>query len=48
MPDGPRSKAPAYDDDFYAWTQFQADVLRSLDTTDNGRRPRPDRRPKND
>jgi hypothetical protein len=30
MPDGPR-----YEDDFYAWTQYQAEVLRSLRTTDN-------------
>ena len=30
MPDGPR-----YDDDFYAWTQHQAEVLRSLHVTDN-------------
>ncbi len=30
MPDGPR-----YDDDFYAWTQYQADVLRTLRTRDN-------------
>ncbi len=30
MPDGPR-----YDDDFYAWTQYQADVLRSMPTSDN-------------
>ncbi|HTZ34886.1 MAG TPA: DUF29 domain-containing protein [Stellaceae bacterium] len=30
MPDGPR-----YDDDFYAWTQHQARVLRSLRTRDN-------------
>ena len=30
MPDGPR-----YDDDFYAWTQHQAEVLRSLPVTDN-------------
>ena len=30
MPDGPR-----YDDDFYAWTQYQAQVLRSLRTRDN-------------
>ena len=30
MPDGPR-----YDDDFYAWTQYQADVLRSMRTRDN-------------
>ncbi len=30
MPDGPR-----YDDDFYAWTQHQAAVLRSLAVADN-------------
>ena len=30
MPDGPR-----YDDDFYAWTQHQAAVLRSLQVSDN-------------
>ncbi len=30
MPDGPR-----YDDDFYAWTQHQAAVLRSLPVSDN-------------
>ncbi len=30
MPDGPR-----YDEDFYAWTQYQAAVLRSLATSDN-------------
>lgn len=30
MSDGPR-----YDDDFYAWTQYQAAVLRSLATHDN-------------
>jgi rubrerythrin len=30
MPDGPR-----YDDDFYAWTQHQAAVLRSMDVADN-------------
>jgi hypothetical protein len=30
MPDGPR-----YDDDFYAWTQYQAQVLRTLCTRDN-------------
>lgn len=30
MPDGPR-----YDDDFYAWTQHQAAVLRSLPIADN-------------
>lgn len=30
MPDGPR-----YDDDFYAWTQYQADVLRTTRRADN-------------
>jgi Domain of unknown function DUF29 len=30
MPDGPR-----YDDDFYAWTQHQAMVLRSMTVADN-------------
>ena len=30
MPDGPR-----YEDDFYAWTQYQAEVLRSMPTSDN-------------
>jgi hypothetical protein len=30
MPDGPR-----YGDDFYAWTQYQAEVLRSMRTRDN-------------
>jgi hypothetical protein len=30
MPDGPR-----YDDDFYAWTQHQAEVLRSMAVVDN-------------
>jgi hypothetical protein len=30
MPDGPR-----YDDDFYAWTQYQAKVLRSMAVADN-------------
>lgn len=30
MPDGPR-----YEDDFHAWTQYQAEVLRSLHVTDN-------------
>ncbi len=30
MPDGPR-----YDDDFYAWTQYQAEVLRSMPSPDN-------------
>jgi hypothetical protein len=35
MPDGPPPKGPGYDDDFYAWTQYQAKVLRSLPTNDN-------------
>jgi len=35
MPDGPRPNGPNYDDDFYAWTQYQADVLRSMRTRDN-------------
>src|SRR5438094_8939002 len=35
MPDGPRSNGPNYDDDFYAWTQYQAEVLRSMRTRDN-------------
>jgi hypothetical protein len=35
MPDGPRSTGPNYEDDFYAWTQYQADVLRTLRTRDN-------------
>src|ERR1700716_615543 len=30
MPDGPR-----YEEDFYAWTQYQAEVLRTLRTRDN-------------
>ena len=35
MPDGPRPKGPNYEDDFYAWTQFQAQVVRTLPTADN-------------
>jgi len=30
MPDG-----PGYEDDFFAWTQYQAEVLRSMAVTDN-------------
>jgi hypothetical protein len=30
MPDGPR-----YDDDFYAWTQYQAEVLRTMRRADS-------------
>ena len=29
------SGGPDYDEDFYAWTQYQARVLRSLRTSDN-------------
>src|SRR5207302_2698275 len=35
MPDEQRPNGPRYDDDFYAWTQYQADVLRSMRTRDN-------------
>ena len=35
MPDGPRPNGPRYDDDFYAWTQYQAEVLRSMASADN-------------
>jgi hypothetical protein len=28
-------EGPRYDDDFYAWTQYQAEVLRTLRTRDN-------------
>jgi RNase P protein component len=35
MPDGQNPNGPNYDDDFYAWTQYQAEVLRSMPTTDN-------------
>ena len=35
MPDGPRPTGPDYDEDFYAWTQYQVEVLRSLRTDDN-------------
>jgi hypothetical protein len=35
MPDGPRPTGPDYEDDFYAWTQYQAEVLRTLPTADN-------------
>ena len=30
MPDGPR-----YDDDYYAWTRYQAEVLRTMRRADN-------------
>ena len=35
MPDGPRPNGPRYEDDFYAWTQYQAEVLRSMPAPDN-------------
>ena len=35
MPDGPRQNGPRYDDDFFAWTQYQAEVLRSMPAPDN-------------
>ena len=35
MPDGPTPQGPDYDDDFYAWTQHQAAVLRAMPVTDN-------------
>src|SRR5690349_24685242 len=35
MPDGPSRNGPDYDEDFYAWTQYQAEVLRSMPCDDN-------------
>ncbi len=35
MPDGLPYKGPDYDDDFYAWTQHQAAVLRDMPVADN-------------
>src|SRR4051812_48509668 len=35
MPDGTRRNGPAYDGDFYAWTQYQAEVLRAMPCDDN-------------
>ena len=35
MPDGPGNSGPDYDEDFYAWTQYQAEVLRSMPCDDN-------------
>src|SRR5438874_2385351 len=32
MPDGPR-----YEDDFFAWTQYQAEVLRSMPVSEDDR-----------
>ncbi len=33
--DGPGPNGPDYDEDFYAWTQHQAEVLRSMPCDDN-------------
>jgi hypothetical protein len=35
MPDGPRPMGPDYNDDYYAWTQYQAEVLRTMRRADN-------------
>jgi len=35
MPDGSPAPGPSYDDDFYAWTQHQAAVLREMPVSDN-------------
>ncbi|MGD9617028.1 MAG: DUF29 domain-containing protein [Alphaproteobacteria bacterium] len=35
MPDGTPPNGPRYDEDFYAWTQHQAAVLRSMPCDDN-------------
>ena len=35
MPDGPRPTGPDYDEDFYAWTQYQAEILRAMPCDDN-------------
>lgn len=35
MPDDQHPNGPRYDDDFYAWTQYQAEVLRAMPTSDN-------------
>jgi hypothetical protein len=35
MPDGSGPNGPSHDEDFYAWTQYQAEVLRALPTNDN-------------
>ena len=35
MTDQPNRDRPRYEDDFYAWTQFQAEVLRALPVSDN-------------
>jgi hypothetical protein len=35
MPDEQHPNGPRYEDDFYAWTQYQAEVLRSMRIRDN-------------
>jgi hypothetical protein len=35
MPDGAPRKIPDYDDDFYAWTQHQAALVREMPVPDN-------------
>ena len=35
MPDEQRSPGPNYEEDFFAWTQYQAEVLRSMPASDN-------------
>jgi hypothetical protein len=35
MPDGTRPNGPGCDEDFHAWTQYQAAVLRSMPCDDN-------------
>jgi len=35
MPDGPPPTGPRYEDDFFAWTQYEAEVLRSIPVPDN-------------
>jgi hypothetical protein len=35
MSDGSPRKAPDYEDDFYAWTRYQAAVLREMPVADN-------------
>jgi len=35
MPDGSGPNGPGYDEDFFAWTQYQAEVLRTMPCDDN-------------
>jgi len=39
MPDDLPPKGPDYDDDFYAWTQHQAAVVREMPVTEEDRYP---------